>query len=128
MKALIDTHVLLWWWFDDNRLSRRVAGIIENPDNEIYVSSATAWEIATKHRIGKLPEAGDAVKNFVKLITQSSMTAHPVLIEHALMAGSFPQAHRDPFDRMLAAQSKLDELPLMTKDSAFNQFNIELIW
>ena len=128
MKALIDTHVLLWWWFDDNRLSRRAAGIIENPDNEIYVSSATAWEIATKHRIGKLPEAGDAVKNFVELITQSSMTAHPVLIKHALMAGSFPQTHRDPFDRMLAAQSKLDELPLMTKDSAFNQFNIKQIW
>jgi len=128
MKLLLDTHALLWWFFDDNRLSAKLRAYMRNPDNEILVSSASAWEISTKRRLGKLPQAGAAVDRFAELISKARMGELSITIEHALLAGAFEVDHRDPFDRMLAAQSRIEKIPLATRDPAFAHFGIEVLW
>ena len=127
-KFLIDTHVLLWWLFDDSRLSETAKGAIRDPGNDIYVSSASAWEISTKFRLGKMPNARDAAENLPALLRQSRMKELAVTIKHALAAGALPGPHRDPFDRMLIAQGRLENMPIVTSDAAFKQYEVSLIW
>jgi PIN domain nuclease of toxin-antitoxin system len=127
-KFLIDTHVLLWWLFDDPRLSPRAHDIIQSPDNTILVSSASGWEISTKHRLGKLPHAGEAARHLPSLLKRSHMEVLPITLEHALAAGALPGPHRDPFDRMLIAQSQLEGLPIVTSDNAFCQYPVTVVW
>lgn len=128
MRALLDTHVLLWWLFDDPTLSRRARRVIADPGNEILVSSASAWEISTKYRLGKLPEAEEAVKHLPLLLRRSRMIVLPITLEHALQAGALPGPHRDPFDRMLIAQSRLEKLPLLTSDPVFRNYKVRTLW
>ncbi|MDJ0609389.1 MAG: type II toxin-antitoxin system VapC family toxin [Kiloniellales bacterium] len=128
MRALLDTHVVLWWFFDDPRISEAAAALIADPSNELLVSSGSAWEIATKHRIGKLPEAGAPVARFAQLLRQARMRDLPITAAHALAAGALPGPHRDPFDRMLIAQADLERLPLVSNDPVFNNYSVELIW
>ncbi len=127
-RFLLDTHALLWWLFDDPRLSRPAYDIIQEPDNKILVSSASGWEIATKYRLGKLPHAGEAADNLPSLLHRSRMTVLQITMEHALAAGSLPGPHRDPFDRMLIAQGQLEELTIVTSDPAFEQYPVTLLW
>lgn len=127
-KFLLDTHALLWWLFDDPRLSRSAYDVIQEPDNKILVSSASGWEIATKYRLGKLPHAGEAAHNLPSLLRRSRMTVLQITMEHALAAGSLPGPHRDPFDRMLIAQGQLEELTIVTSDPAFEQYSVTLLW
>ncbi|MBD5803473.1 PIN domain protein [Azoarcus sp. Aa7] len=128
MRLLLDTHALLWWFTDDPRLSRVARDTIANEANAILVSAASAWEIATKHRLGKLNEAADAVHRFDELIAADGFAHLPITHFHSLKAGSYTIAHRDPFDRMLAAQSELESLPLVTCDPALALFDIQRIW
>lgn len=128
LRFLLDTHALLWWLFDDPRLSPHVREIVADPANEILVSSATAWEVATKHRLGKLGGVEALVADMAAWIRLAGFSELPVHIPHAQKAGSWPHAHRDPFDRMLAAQSALESLPLVTRDPAFKSFGIHLVW
>ena len=100
-RFLLDTHALLWWLFDDHRLTDLARSIIRNPDNAILISSASGWEISTKYRLGKLPHAEEAVRNLPSLLQRARMDVLPISIEHALAAGALPGPHRDPFDRML---------------------------
>ena len=100
-RFLLDTHVLLWWLFDDHRLTVLARSIIQNLANTILVSSASGWEISTKYRLGKLPQAEEAVNNLPSLLQRARMDALPITIEHALAAGALPGPHWDPFDRML---------------------------
>lgn len=123
MKILVDTHVLLWWLFDDPRLCNISRDIITNPDNEIFVSSASAWEIATKFRIGKIPEAEELILNFHSILAKEQFKELSISIQHSLKSGTLKMAHRDPFDRMLIAQSILEELPLITYDSIFKMMD-----
>lgn len=125
---LIDTHVLLWWLFNDSRLSYKARQLIKSRDNSIYVSAASVWEISTKHRIGKLPEAGDIVKDLPAFLVRGGIEAMEVTLQDALLAGAFEYDHRDPFDRMIMAQAKLRELPIVTNDPAFRDFADNLIW
>lgn len=127
-RFLLDTHALLWWLFDDSRLSRPAYDIIQEPGNKIMVSSASGWEIATKYRLGKLPHAGEAAHNLPSLLRRSRMTVLQITMEHALAAGSLPGPHRDPFDRMLIAQGQLEELTIVTSDPAFEQYSVTLLW
>jgi PIN domain nuclease of toxin-antitoxin system len=128
MRFLLDTHTLLWWLFDDPRLSATVREIVADAGNEIVVSSATAWEISTKHRLGKLPSAKQLVQDISGWVERAGFGELPVTIRHAQRAGSWPHAHRDPFDRMLAAQSALEELPLVSRDPELEAFGIRLVW
>jgi PIN domain nuclease of toxin-antitoxin system len=90
VELLLDTHTLLWWFFNDTRLSARALAAIANSDNEVLVSAASAWEIATKVKLGKLPEAADAVLRFEPLIAADGFTPLPIAARHALLAGAYP--------------------------------------
>ena len=127
MSYLIDTHILLWWIFNDPKLNNECREIISNPDNTIIVSSASAWEIATKYRIGKLPEAKQIVEQYSQILRQAKFSELAISTNHALSAGSLPIAHRDPFDRMIMAQAEIENLPVITYDAAFRTGLIQLI-
>ena len=128
MKALLDTHALLWWLFDDPHLSTTARDFIANAENEILVSAASAWEIATKHRIGKLPEAGDIVRLLPMYIRQARFAELSVAVDDGLLAGSLPGPHKDPFDRMLIAQARLRSLPVLSIDPVFREYGVTVVW
>jgi PIN domain nuclease of toxin-antitoxin system len=128
MRLLLDTHALLWWVFDDRRLSRTARGVIADPGNEILVSSASAWELATKYRLGKLPSAAVLVQDLPGWTARAGFRELPISLAHAQRAGLWPQAHRDPFDRMLAAQSSLEDVALLSSDEALRAFGVQLLW
>ncbi|HJX74636.1 MAG TPA: type II toxin-antitoxin system VapC family toxin [Candidatus Deferrimicrobiaceae bacterium] len=128
MRVLLDTHVLLWWLFDDLGLSASARALIADPGNAVLVSSASAWEIATKRRLGKLPEAEEAVENLPRLLREARIEFMPITVEHALAAGALPGPHRDPFDRMLIAQSRIENLPVVTADPVFAQYSVPVLW
>lgn len=128
MRLLLDTHALLWWWTDDSRLSAVARSAIVDEANEVFVSAASAWEVAIKHRLGKLAEVPQAARRFVELVDADGFVALAVDQRHALCAGAYPHAHRDPFDRMLAAQSEMEKLILVTCDAALEPFACERLW
>ncbi len=128
MTLLLDTHALLWWLFDDPNLSERARAAITDRANTIVVSSASAWEIATKWRLGRLPEAEDAVRRLPELIVDCGFETLSVSVLHALTAGALNAAHRDPFDRMLIAQATLEQLTLVTKDTAIANSFTNVLW
>ena len=128
MRCLLDTHALLWWLFDDPKISAQAGEAIAEPENEILVSAASAWEISTKHRLGKLPEAGDVAQRLPTYVRKARFTELPISIDHAQAAGGLPGSHRDPFDRMLIAQSKLLAIPVVTIDPVFRDYGVIVIW
>ncbi len=129
LRLLLDTHALIWWWTDDTRLSAAARSAIMDEANEIFVSAASAWELATKQRLGKLAEVPDAASRFAELIVADGFTSLAINARHALRAGSWPIDHRDdPFDRMLAAQSELEGLTLVTCDAALVAFGCRRLW
>ena len=128
MKALLDTHALVWWWTDNRRLPRAARAMIAEPDNEVLVSAATAWEIATKNRLGKWPEVERLVTDFESLLLQSRFVGLPVSIAHARLAGTLTGQHRDPFDRMLIAQARLESAVLVTGDAIFRRYRVPVVW
>lgn len=127
-RYLLDTHTMLWWYFNDPKLSKGARSVIQNDEHDIYVSSATAWEIATKFRKGKLPKAKNVVDNYYNLILKASFEALPITTRHALLSGSIAADHRDPFDRMLAAQSIIENMPIVTKDPIIEALGAEVVW
>ena len=128
MRFLLDTHALLWWLFDDPQLSVTVREIVSDPANDIVVSAASAWEISTKHRLGRLPAAGALSRDLTLWVERAGFAELAVRIPHAQRAGSWPQAHRDPFDRMIAAQSALEDIPVLTRDDKVAAFGVRTIW
>ncbi len=128
VRFLLDTHVLLWWFTDDPRLSAAVREAIQDDRNELFVSAVSAWEVSTKQRLGKLGELPDLTRRFGELVAADGFSHLPVNYLHGLRAGSYAVPHRDPFDRMLAAQSELESLPLMTRDPAFGHFDTDTFW
>lgn len=128
MKLLLDTHALLWWFTDTPELSVKAREAIADERNRILVSAASAWELATKHRLGKLEQAAEALFRFNELVAADGFEHLPVSYLHAIKAGSYPSEHRDPFDRMLAAQSGLEAATLVTCDPALRGFGVEILW
>ncbi len=127
-QLLLDTHALLWWWSGDSSLSPAARAAITDADATVFVSAASAWEIATKVRVGRLRPHGDVVPRFGELATAAGLRHLAVTHRHGLRAGSYPTAHRDPFDRMLAAQAELESLTLVTNDTAFGEFPARVLW
>lgn len=128
MKLLLDTHALLWWWTDDKQLSGTAREAIADEGNTVLVSAASVWEISTKFRLGKLAIAGPALKQFQALIEADGFEHLPITWRHSLLAGGYAHEHRDPFDRMLAAQSEIEKARLVSCDAAFGAFNSDLLW
>jgi len=120
LSYLLDTHALLWALTEPARLGQRAREVIADPESRLVVSAASAWEIATKHRLGKLPQADVLLGAFSKHLDRLGVTRLPVTEDHALLAGRLEWEHRDPFDRMLAAQTMLESLALITGDPSFD--------
>ena len=125
---LLDTHALLWWLAGDTNLSVIARRTIADSANEIFVSAASAWEVATKFRIGKLPGAGPLGVDFAREVRQQGFVALQISIEHAQVAGALVGEHRDPFDRMLIAQAREEKMALVSNDAVFDAFDVQRIW
>lgn len=128
MRALLDTHALLWWLTDNPAISQKAKNLIEERGNEVLVSAASAWEIATKVRLGKLSQAETLVQDFGGFVARARFEELPVTSQHAVRAGLLPGPHRDPFDRMIVAQCEAENLPLISRDRIFDQYKIRRIW
>ena len=128
MKLLLDTNAVLWWFTDDPSLPGAVEVLIDDPANTILVSAASAWEICTKVRIGKLPSGRALCDDFHGTLRRYHFEPLAISIEHGRLAGRMPGAHKDPFDRMLAAQALSEGVPIVTNDTAFAAFGVQVIW
>src|SRR5271165_4734245 len=128
MHVLLDTHALLWWLSDDPALPQSVRKVIAETKNVAYVSAASAWEIATKVRLGKLPTAVDLISDFAGVLERERFQMLAVSVEHAVRAGLLPGPHKDPFDRMLIAQAQAENLPLITNERAFEAYGVRRLW
>ena len=122
MRLLLDTHAFLWWLTGDEALSDTARTAIADEGNEIFVSAASAWEITTKHRIGKLPGAAAIVADLDAVISSQGFIGLPIGVRHGQVAGALPGPHRDPFDRMLVAQAMLENLVLVSNEQAFDAY------
>lgn len=128
MRVLLDTHAFLWWIADSERLSATAHGLISAPENAVHVSAASAWEISTKYRIGKFPEAAQVALDVAGVIASQGFEELPITVADAERSGRLPGPHRDPFDRMLAAQAIERNLALVSKDAALDQFAVQRLW
>jgi PIN domain nuclease of toxin-antitoxin system len=128
VNLLLDTHTVLWWFGDDPALPRNAEALIDDPANTIFVSAASAWEICTKVRIGKLPTGQVLCEDFLGYLDRFHFTPLPISVEHGRLAGRLPGPHKDPFDRMLAAQALVESMPLVTNDPAFVGFGVNVVW
>ncbi len=127
-KLLLDTHALVWWWTDDQRLPAAARAAIADPSAVILVSAASAWEIATKHRLGKWPDVARILETFEDLVRRSRFSGLPITLAHGTRAGSLGGTHRDPFDRMLIAQAEEQPATMVSGDPVFRSYNIPVIW
>lgn len=122
MRMLIDTHILLWWLADDPALPRRISDAITDSDTAVLVSAATAWEIAIKKAFGRL----EAPDELLEALEANAFDTLPMTAAHALAAGGLPAHHSDPFDRMLIAQARIENLTLVSVDARFCDYDVEL--
>lgn len=128
MRALLDTHALLWWLAADPALSPTAAKLISDPANIMLVSAASAWEVATKVRIGRLPTAVQLVADFEGWLKREGFEPLAVSVDHGIRAGQLPGPHKDPFDRMLIAQSLAENIPLVSNETLFDSYAVRRVW
>jgi PIN domain nuclease of toxin-antitoxin system len=119
---------LLWWLADDPSLSSPARKFIRARSNTVLVSAASAWEIATKSRIGKLPQAADLALRFDEVLASELFESLPISSAHAARAGLLPGPHKDPFDRILIAQAQAENLPIISNDSVFDTYKLRRLW
>jgi PIN domain nuclease of toxin-antitoxin system len=123
MNLLLDTHALLWWLDDNPSLSKKAKRSIADGTNSVFVSAAVIWEIEIKKALGKLK----IPSNFRQVLVQQSFEMLPVTVEHAYAVGDLPTYHRDPFDRMVIAQARVEGFTVVTRDSIFGRYKIPII-
>ena len=128
MRLLLDTHAFLWWLAGDSALSPAARKAIGEGKNTIFISAGSAWEIATKYRIGKLPGVASIVGNLGAVIAEQGFSDLPITLHHAQVAGTLPGVHRDPFDRILVAQALLEKLLLVSNEQRFEAFGVSRLW
>lgn len=128
MRLLLDSHAFVWWIADSDRLSARAYRLIADEAHEIFVSAATAWELATKYRLGKLPLPEEAAFDMAGAIVGQGFRELPIGVQDASLAGRLPGPHRDPFDRMLMAQAASHGLVLVSRDEVFDRYGVSRVW
>jgi PIN domain nuclease of toxin-antitoxin system len=124
LRALLDTHALIWWFSDDPGLAQSVRGIIADTENTLVVSAASAWEIAIKYQLGKLRKVADLVSDFSGRVEGEGFQLLPISAEHGIRAGLLAGPHKDPFDRMLIAQCLAENIPIISYDPVFDSFGV----
>ena len=128
MQLLLDTHALLWWLSGDDALSAAARTAIADEDSGIFISAASIWEIATKHRTGKLPGVAAIIADLDRVIADQGFIGMPINLRHGQVAGTLPGPHRDPFDRMLIAQAMLENLVLVSNEQLFDVYGVTRLW
>ena len=128
MRLLLDTHVFLWWIFDDARLSPTARDLIADPSAEILFSVVSAWEIAIKARIGRLDLPAEVPAFVQDQVRRNRLTVLPIALRHALQVHALLDHHRDPFDRLLVAQAQVEAVPLLSRDAQLAAYKVELRW
>ena len=128
MRFLLDTHAFLWWIADDPQLSAGAREVMADPSNELFLSAASGWEIAIKSRIGKLSLAEPPETFVPRHLIANRLQSLAVHMNHALRVSSLPLLHRDPFDRLLVAQSLLEDMPLVSCDPQLVQYGVDVRW
>lgn len=128
MRVLLDTHTLIWWAIDDPKLSAKARSILSSFESDIFVSAASAWEIATKVRLGKLPGAETFAAEFPERVRKLGFRELTISIEHGQRAGLLPGEHKDPFDRMLIAQAQAENIPIVSNERIFDAYRVRRIW
>jgi PIN domain nuclease of toxin-antitoxin system len=128
MRILVDTHALIWWLAGDEQLSADAREAIADESNDVFVSAASAWEVTTKHRLGKLPGAGPLAVDFAREVRAQGFAPLPLTLEHGQVAGALSGDHRDPFDRMLVAQAREEKMALVSNESVFDEYGVARIW
>lgn len=128
LRLLLDTHAVLWWFNGDAALSPAARAAIEPDDNQIFVSAASAMEVSTKHRVGKLPGAGTLTNRFEEMVEHEGFIPLPITLAHGALGGRLPIAHKDPFDRLLIAQALLEGLTLVSNEAIFDQSGVARLW
>ena len=128
MKALLDTHIFLWWITDHPKLSSRARQIISDGKNELFLSAVSGWEIAIKAQLGRI-QIPDKPEVFIsEQMVANAIVGLPIQISHAVHVYNLPLHHRDPFDRLLVAQAQLEGLPILTDDPQISQYPVKVIW
>ena len=127
MSYLADTHVLLWFALDPERLGRRAHDVLTATDEPVFFSMASVWEIAIKLSLGKLRLDG-TLPQFVAQQISNGFTLLPIQVSHAAQQAALPWHHRDPFDRLLIAQAIEEDLTIVTGDPAFRKYRVKRIW
>ena len=128
MRLLLDTRAFLWWVINDGRLSQAARRAIVDDDNDVLISAASAWEITTKHRLGKLPGADLIAADVAGAIGNQGFDALVITVDDAARAGALPGPHRDPFDRMLIAQALTRNLVFVSNESRFDWYGVRRLW
>ena len=128
MRLLLDTHAFLWWLAGSERLSESARGAIAGEANDILISAASAWEMATKYRLGKLPGVGDIVLDIADSIAGQGFEELVITVADGGRAGRLPDLHRDPFDRMLIAQALARDIVLVSNETLFDMYGVRRLW
>jgi len=128
VRLLLDTHAFLWWAADDPRLSYVADAAIAGSANSVFISAATAWEITTKYRLGKLPGTAILAANVAAQVAIEGFLELPITVPHAQQAGALQGRHKDPFDRMLIAQALVEGLALVSNERLFDAFGVTRVW
>ena len=123
MKFLLDTHILLWWLGNEPKLSPQISAVISNPENTIFVSAATVWEMSIKKSLGKL----SVPNNLREKLKDNNFTVLDITAEHGLKVTDLPWHHKDPFDKMLVAQAMIEGLTIITVDTKFPLYDVLLL-
>jgi PIN domain nuclease of toxin-antitoxin system len=128
LNLLLDTHALIWWLAGDAALSLHARDAIADEANTIHVSAASAMEVATKFRIGKLAQAALLAQDFAAIIAAQGFVELPITVRHAKLAGEMNIPHKDPFDRLLMAQSQVEGMVLVSNEALFDGFAVRRLW
>ncbi|HLO05097.1 MAG TPA: type II toxin-antitoxin system VapC family toxin [Terriglobales bacterium] len=128
MRLLLDTHALLWWLSGDTSLPHSAKKLIGSRNSQVLVSAASAWEIATKVRLGRLDVPADLAKDFGGYMARERFESLSISTEHGIRAGSLPGAHKDPFDRMLVAQAQIEGLAIVSNDALLDGYGVVRVW
>jgi len=128
LRLLLDTHALIWWLAGDEALSPCAREAIQDEANGVVVSAASAMEVATKFRIGKLSGAAPLARDFEAVVAAQGFTELPISVRHARLAGEMNIVHKDPFDRLLIAQAQAEGMVLVSREALFDGFAVQRLW
>ena len=128
MRLLLDTHALIWWLAGDESLNRPAREAIANDANSVAVSAASAMEVSTKFRLGKLPDAALLARDFEAIVAAQGFAELAISVQHARIAGEMNIAHKDPFDRLLIAQAQVEVMVLVSNEILFDGFAVQRLW